>query len=292
MDEQYDPLPSPPTDTNLYTFGRIGVHNVVAACLPAGKMGNNSAADVASQMRTRFPSLRFGMLVGIGGGVPNDEHDIRLGDVVISQPAAQHGGVVQFDFGKTVSGGDFTRTGSLDAPPTILLNALAKLQANILLGKARTMDHLSCFAELKNFASPGPQQDVLYSASSKHMPGPTCALCRQEDVVFRQARTISDPSLFFGTIASGNQVMKDAPTRDRISRDLGGILCFEMEAAGLMNNFGCLVIRGICDYADAHKNKQWQPYAAAVAAACAKELLLLIPQVVSATENSQMAHRE
>ena len=55
------------------------------------------------------------------------------------------------------------------------------------------------------------------------------------------------------------------------------MLCFEMEAAGLMNNFPCLVVRGICDYADSHKNKQWQPYAAATAAAYAKELLSVIP---------------
>jgi hypothetical protein len=56
-----------------------------------------------------------------------------------------------------------------------------------------------------------------------------------------------------------------------------GILCVEMEAAGLMDEFPCLVIRGICDYADSHKNKRWQPYAAATAAAYAKELLSIIP---------------
>ena len=72
--------------------------------------------------------------------------------------------------------------------------------------------------------------------------------------------------------------MKDGVTRDRLSSELGGVLCFEMEAAGLMNSFPCLVIRGICDYADSHKNKGWQPYAAATAAACAKELLSVIPE--------------
>ncbi|CEO59881.1 Putative WD domain-containing protein [Penicillium brasilianum] len=50
-----------------------------------------------------------------------------------------------------------------------------------------------------------------------------------------------------------------------------------MEAAGLLNNFPCSVIRGICDYADSHKNKEWQGYAAAVAAAYAKELPLVVP---------------
>lgn len=50
-----------------------------------------------------------------------------------------------------------------------------------------------------------------------------------------------------------------------------------MEAAGLMDNFPCLVIRGICDYSDSHKNKRWQEYAAATAAAYAKELLSVVP---------------
>ncbi|KAF2400563.1 hypothetical protein EJ06DRAFT_396946 [Trichodelitschia bisporula] len=71
--------------------------------------------------------------------------------------------------------------------------------------------------------------------------------------------------------------MQGATTRDSLSAELGGVLCFEMEAAGLMNSFPCLVVRGICDYADSHKNKSWQPFAAGTAAACAKEILLLMP---------------
>lgn len=84
--------------------------------------------------------------------------------------------------------------------------------------------------------------------------------------------------MHYGLVASGNQVMKHGRTRDRWARELG-ILCFEMEAAGLMDYFPCLVIRGICDYADSHKNKQWQEYAAATAAAYAKEILLVIPAI-------------
>jgi hypothetical protein len=81
----------------------------------------------------------------------------------------------------------------------------------------------------------------------------------------------------YGTIASGNQVVKSAAERENLSAKLDGVYCFEMEAAGLMNSFPCLVIRGICDYADSHKNKRWQAYAAATAAACAKEVLSVIP---------------
>jgi len=70
--------------------------------------------------------------------------------------------------------------------------------------------------------------------------------------------------------------MRDGEMRDRVSAELGGVLCFEMEAAGLMNNFPCIVVRGICDYADSHKNKKWQAYAAGTATACAKEILSMI----------------
>ncbi|KAJ5000632.1 hypothetical protein K4K48_002414 [Colletotrichum sp. SAR 10_66] len=246
----------------MYSYGRIGVHNIVVACLPAGQMGTNSAATVASQMKSSFPSLRFGLLVGIGGGVPNfeDDVDIRLGDVVISQPSGQYGGVIQYDFGKTGADGRIARIGSLNAPPTILLNALSQLRANDILDKTKVDMYLSDFLSNKpKFASPGPEKDVLYEAKAQHIGGATCKKCRPEDEVDREERMTTDPMLFFGNIASGNQVMKDGQTRDKHSRDLGGILCFEMEAAGLMNNFPCLVIRGICDYADAHKNKQWQP---------------------------------
>ena len=70
--------------------------------------------------------------------------------------------------------------------------------------------------------------------------------------------------------------MRDAKERDRLAKEKG-VLCFEMEAAGLKTDLGWLVIRGICDYADSHKNKDWQGYAALTAAAYAKELLSEAP---------------
>lgn len=60
-------------DENLYTLGSIGGHNVAIVCLPAGCIGNNPAATVATQMRATFKAIRFGLMVGIGGGVPSAE---------------------------------------------------------------------------------------------------------------------------------------------------------------------------------------------------------------------------
>lgn len=84
-------------------------------------------------------------------------------------------------------------------------------------------------------------------------------------------------SVRYGLILSGNKVMKRAKTRDEVNASLGGnALCFEMEAAGLMEVFPCIVIRGIADNSDEMKNNTWQQYAAGRAAAYAKELLQFV----------------
>lgn len=74
-------------------------------------------------------------------------------------------------------------------------------------------------------------------------------------------------------------MIKDGISRDKLLEDLDDIMCVEMEAAGLMDHFPCLVIRGICDYADSHKNYVWQKYAAATAATYTKMLLTFMRKV-------------
>jgi nucleoside phosphorylase len=284
LDEVHKDLPQDKNDSNLYTVGRVCDHNIVIACLPVGQTGSSSAAAVAIQMKSKFKSIRFSLIVGIGGGVPSSEFDIRLGDVVVSQPRMQHGGVVQYDFGKTTPSG-FTQTGFLNAPPTILLNALGKLQANHSIGRSSLSQHLSTLSHLPDFARDRAGPDVLFQPSYNHIGGSQCEDCNKDKLVKRAPRRSLEVVVHYGTIASGNQVMRDGITRDTLSSKLGGVLCFEMEAAGLMNIFPCLVIRGICDYADSHKNKKWQPYSAATAAAYAKELLSAIPMAEVAATN-------
>ncbi|CAM5999844.1 unnamed protein product [Sphagnum balticum] len=106
LDECHPRLKKEISDQNDYTLGRIGIHNVVIACLSAGLIGNGPAALVANDMQHNFP-IKFGLLVGVGGGVSSKKDDIRLGDIVVSEPTGIHGGVVQWDFGKTGKGGQF-----------------------------------------------------------------------------------------------------------------------------------------------------------------------------------------
>ncbi|OJJ42627.1 hypothetical protein ASPZODRAFT_105081 [Penicilliopsis zonata CBS 506.65] len=280
LDERHGDSVTGPKDSNIYTLGRIGEHNVVIACLPEAQMGTNSAAAVAAQMQSAFTSIRIGLMVGIGGGVPSTNSDIRLGDVVVSRPENSHGGVVQYDFGKSTPSG-FQRTGFLNAPPKTLRNAVSRLRAKHMRDEAQFLQFMSKFDRLPTFTREYAGSDVLFDAQYNHVGGLTCEDCDEQRILIRRDRGQQEgiTVVHYGTIASGNQVMRDAAERDRVSSELGGVLCFEMEAAGLLNEFPCLVIRGICDYSDSHKNKRWQPYAAGVAAVYAKELLSTIPAI-------------
>ena len=276
LDEEHPRLKRKEHDVNDYTLGRFGVHNVTIACLPAGLLGNGPAAVVAKDMERSFP-IKFGLMVGIGGGVWSKKADIRLGDIVISQPEETHGGVVQWDFGKMEKSGVFRRTGTLNKPPPVLLHALQSMKTRHITDGDNLSESLSMMFEKKprmkdEFGYQGSEHDQLFKATYDHEKGETCDECDINKIVARPARKDSAPKIHYGNIASGNEVMKHGVTRDRIAKD-EGVICFEMEAAGLMDHFPCLVIRGICDYADSHKNKIWQSYAAATAAALARELL-------------------
>lgn len=264
-------------DENVYCMGSIAGHNVVIVCLPAGHIGNNPAADVATQLSTLFKSIRFALMVGIGGGVPSGGADIRLGDVVVSQSQRASGGVVQYDFWTRIRN-ELQHIGVLNCPPQILRSAVSVVRANVIVNRSTLSDHLSILERIPTFQRRKAGPDLLFKPAYNHKHGNTCDHC---SILGRQPRLERDSgaevTVHYGKIASSNQVMKDAVQRDSVSAELGGILCFETEAAGLRNSFPCLVIRGICDYADTHKNDKWQAYGAGTAAAYAKEILSVIP---------------
>ncbi|KAL5341866.1 hypothetical protein BJX70DRAFT_386565 [Aspergillus crustosus] len=248
LDEQHPDLPNSWGDSNTYALGQIRSHNIVIACLLSGIYGTSTAAIVVAHMRLSYPSIQVGLMVGIGGGVPTMQSDIRLGDVVVSRPTRDSGGVIQYDYGKTIGAGQFQLTGSLNKPPYAILTTMSVLQARYQLNQ-------------------GAVQPILEQSSRKHAIDST--------IVARQPRDSNAPHIHYGLIASGNQVMKQGATRDKFARQFG-FLCFEMEAAGVLDHLPCVVIRGVCDYADSHKNKQWQAYAAMTAAAYTKELLTVM----------------
>ncbi|RYO94041.1 hypothetical protein DL766_004096 [Monosporascus sp. MC13-8B] len=291
FDCKYESVETAFEDSNHYVLGRMGYHNVVAACLPSGEYGTNSAADAASHMKRSFRAIKFCLLVGIGGGVPSAENDVRLGDVVVSSPTGSLPGVIQYDIGKSLRNGIFESTGSLQRPPRFLMSAVSSLRSDPNLPLEPLKIYLEEIEKRRpDYRHPGQERDELFTAE--------CMKCKaQEECAnldghrHRRDRRPSDhPIIHYGLIASGNRIIKDAKERDRLARK-HGILCFEMEAAGVMNTLPCLVIRGISDYADSHKNKIWQEYAAATAAAYAKLLLAYVKAADDFSDNVSPALR-
>lgn len=281
LDEEHEPLPQPSADTNVYNLGSINNHNIVIAGLP--RAGNCSAATVVTQMSMTFPNLKYCLLVGIGGGVPveTDHGMIRLGHVVVSEPTGIHSGAIQYDHGKAKTG-HFERKGSLPPPPTALLNAAREVAVRRQrmsydpIWKNMEAMQMSRLRTFRRFKFPGTANDYLYPAHYTHrQDGVSCADggCDPKQRIERLGDEEDYPFVVVhrGTIASGELVIKDAQKRDDLAQE-HGVICFEMEAAGALTDFPCMVIRGISDYCDSHKNDQWHGYAAAAAAAYARQL--------------------
>jgi hypothetical protein len=193
LDEIHGRLPQSASDGNTYTLGKVCSHNVVVTCLPAGVYGTTAAATVVSHMRSTFPNIRFGLMVGIGGGVPSEKNDIRLGDVVVSMPSGTSGGVVQYDYGKTISSGRFEKTGVLNQPPHILLTAISQLESTDMMGESqRISDVLSDVFERNldmkaKFFYPTAEHDQLFNAIYDHPESEdTCVTCDKTCLVDRE----------------------------------------------------------------------------------------------------------
>ncbi|KAK6512585.1 hypothetical protein TWF481_001469 [Arthrobotrys musiformis] len=289
LDEEHEPLLPTENDDNSYILGRIGAHNV--AITFAGVYGTNAAAHTVSNMLRTFPNIRFGLLVGVGGAAPgppnldDPSQDIRLGDIVVGEPKGNHGGVLQYDVGKWDNEEEFTIKSHLQTPPNLLLKAVRLLKSDHSFHEGEinqyiqdTMRKASSLPKLKGCRFPGYDQDKLFEANHRHVRGlgNDCSNCDSKMMVRRSQRGSEHiPEVHYGLIASSNTVMKSAEYRDKL-RNRWNVSCFEMEAAGLMDNFPCVAIRGISDYSDSHKSHLWQPYAAIVAAAYAKDLLRVI----------------
>ncbi|KAK8009153.1 hypothetical protein PG991_011704 [Apiospora marii] len=282
LDEEHEtPEYDTSYDDNIYTFGTMAGHHVVIATCPQGLTGNFNAGRVAGPMFKTFSSLRMTLLVGVGGGVPlgqppdDPTKDVHLGDVVVGWPGDGRPACVCYDSEKF----------HLDRPDRILLNALAKLVSDHAMGQNTFQVYRNRLLESnheRKFTFPGLHRDRLFQASHPHK-GPKqneCAECDRSELVRRRVRTEKDAGrLIFhqGRIAVGNTAIQDGTRRDQIREECYGALCIDVEAAGIDASGRCLVIRGIADYADSHRDDTWRWYAAGNAALFARELLSKIP---------------
>lgn len=295
----------------IYHGGRVGKHNVVRAVQP--KIGTEAAADLAARMRAAFKKIEYFLVVGIGGGVPSyglagAQSQIVLGDVVVSVPGGQYGGIIQYDFGAWTEEGGLEFRGHTNSPPDPLLNAVnaVKTKHSMLCGTEipnllQIMRSKINISERRRFEDQGAEQDRLFehdyihSRDSLNEDCQTCCDLSRSQLRHQRGNTAKresdSPRIHYGLIASSNQLQISASKRDDLHKKYG-IICFEMEGVGVIRKHPCLVIRGICDYSDSHKNKIWQPYAAATAAAYAKELLKTLPVSESACGSLAAKHNK
>ncbi|KAL4990721.1 hypothetical protein BDW68DRAFT_174718 [Aspergillus falconensis] len=302
FDEHYDRLgkyyDKQEGDANAYINGRIGNHNVVLCYMPG--MGTRNAAGVASNLTVSYTGVELALVVGICGGAPSPPHyrDIFLGDVIISDS------VIEYDFGRQYPGGFEMKTGVKD----MLGRPIPKIRAllnGLRAAKARDEFQRQVLQYLHRLQQEGtrwnhPQtKDVLFKAAYLHkhysqahslscsclegdLPDKICedALekhcddlgCDKNQIIHHREPAEANISVHIGTVASGNMVMKSGQHRDAIAGKMG-VIGFEMEGAGVWDRVPCLIIKGVSDYADSHKSKSWQAYAAAAGASAAKALL-------------------
>ncbi|KAK3360381.1 hypothetical protein B0T25DRAFT_473595 [Lasiosphaeria hispida] len=275
-DPPYDKAPG---DTNAYSVGAIGRYNVVLAHMPS--MGKASAATVAANCRASFPNIKLAVVAGVCGAVPSspDGDEILLGDVIICE------GIIQYDFGRQLPERFVRKDTLLDSlgrPSPEIRGLLAKLKS--ARNRKALQDSLASYlAVIKGKQDldlaanyPGRASDKLFEAAYRHVGSGTCQECGCNGPLVSRRRLEQNnlqPKIHFGLIASGDTVMKSAEDRDAIAQQ-EEIVGFEMEGAGVWDSFPCVVvIKGVCDYADSHKTKVWQRYAAATAAACMKAFL-------------------
>lgn len=288
-------------DTNTYTTGRMGNYDVVLVVLP--NMGTSAAAAAAVNFRSSYSGLKLTFLVGVCGGVPTiGECDAFLGDVVISKS------IIQYDYGRQYPGSfevKKTTDDSLGRANKDIRSLLASFEMELsrerLQTKAREYLRLLQSAAVRkrrraDYRYPGLAEDRLFQPKYAHKHQLSCELCAAESVTFCELASKASctdmkcdeaelvareyhredghytPEIFIGRVGSGNVVMKSGEDRDRIAA-VHSCIAFEMEGAGAWEEVPCIIVKGICDYADSHKNKKWQNFASATAASVTKAML-------------------
>lgn len=300
-----------PGDPNHYTMGAIGHHDVVLVHMPV--MEKRNGATVAANCRASFPSLELVLVVGICGGMPftKDGNEIILGDIAVSDGLIQYDFGRQFP-DRFIRKNDNMPKPNAEILSFLAKMKGRGSMKTLRERTALHLQHLSGASDLKEIVEyPGALGDRLYEPTyrHKHQVASDCEVCDRcrtsmdpvcEDALRLDCKTLqcsdqhliarerlavaseerndqnthSGPSIHFGLYASGDKVIKSGEERDVIAKE-EGVIAFEMEGSGVWEVFPgrCLVVKAVCDYADGHKNKVWQSFAAASAAACTKALL-------------------
>ncbi|KAL8368320.1 hypothetical protein RB599_003983 [Gaeumannomyces hyphopodioides] len=284
---------------NTCVTGRLGGHDVVLVVAPL------------RERITSFPNVGLALLVGICGAPPQVQEkdvlaqshedddddsgvrDIFLGDVVVGTS------VTNSDLGIPYTGGwgDDLERANKDIHGLV---AHFKGRHNLESLRSEAVRNLRCLhlASAReglwvNYGPPPDDTDKAFPAKYAHThrktvcsaceakrfcPGVsnmTCeeAGCRRPMRSRKKQRPVSAfPNIIMGKVACGNATIQSALHRDHIARTSHAIAFGYGEASG-WDNVPCILIKGVCDYADNHNNKTWRKFAAATAASVAVAIL-------------------
>ncbi|KAE8339158.1 hypothetical protein BDV24DRAFT_152912 [Aspergillus arachidicola] len=227
-----------------YIMGRIAGHNVILARLPG--IGIVYSAGESRRLKERFKRIKLALLVGICGAVPKrpDGHEISLGDVISSSRD-----VIRYDLGKQYPFGFQWTDASEDSclrPNGHIREFVAKLEM-----RREKLERRACLPCVDQ----GCDLNLLVPRNPP-----------------KAETSDNKPVLHFANFASEGIVMDYAEDRDEIAQ-LEYVIAFETIAVGAWDNLPCMIVKGVRDYADGYVSEEWEKYAAATAAACAKAIL-------------------
>jgi nucleoside phosphorylase len=304
LDEEYDVENE---GGYLYRRGKIGQHYVALVTL--SQTGLAAAADAASRMSSVFTNIEIMLVVGIAGGTPSYESETKqivLGDIVVSMPGPGHGGIFQYDSGAWDRDGRLKVLTHTNSPADRVKNLVNHLRGESI---SATLPQL-----LASMRSKIPEEfvnqyldQILHKEGDRVFPSnyghvrerELCTSCcepakakQRSDRGAEATRKIDSPRVHYGCIGSTSQLQMSASMRDRLRDSSRQVLAYEMETSGVINTHSALAIRGICDYADSHKNKIWQKYASATAVAYAKVLLQNLPLSDAAKSRSEPVRKD
>jgi nucleoside phosphorylase len=300
LDEYYGRVDG--EDGCYYITGRMGQHDVVIGIQT--QIGAAQAASLAQRMATSFRNIELFLVVGIAGGVPHYEsggerEEMVLGDVVICVPGGGHSGVYAYDQGAWKNEGELVQRGVTNKPAPRLLDAVNLLRTGF--DRTRISEALTSIrnkiepddrSKFQDHSSDGERDRIFHSNYAHLNEMQSCKECKcdlkhsssRSARGEKAVRVMDRPKVHYGCIGSANQLQMSAKKRDELRDSWMRVIAFEMEYVGVIDNHPCITIRGISDYADGHKDKSWQAYAAATAAACAKIVLEAVPPSRRASE--------
>ncbi|XP_050494399.1 uncharacterized protein LOC126875493 isoform X4 [Bombus huntii] len=279
-------------ESNVYTLGNIGAHRIVCTKLPTvghTREAMTAAGNTTTRLLGTFQKVDFVFLIGIGGGVPHytdyNKH-VRLGDVVISYPIPLNKKYIYVycESAKTNESGDYHFETKEYCPPNLCLQEIAVNLKNQSENETNPpwqtylkegSDILTNQTE-HDFKPPPPESDKLYMAIGERDVIEVAHPTAPADAANK--RTNGCPRIHLAPVASGRHIARDDQLRQKFAARFGA-LAFDAEMDAVVESIlgNCresfAVIRGISDYKDGSRIKEWQPYASLAAASVMKSII-------------------